>query len=656
MEIVLLDGRLLKVLLKAIDNKANKLNDFAEVVGVSTRSIRNYIKQLNADLTSDVAQLVNVKDVGYMLEIYNKQKLKRLVDFNLSKHQEFKLLSTPEERAKYIVNKLIKVNEAITIDNLADEMNVGRTTLINDLKKVSTALDVYDLSVKGKQNEGIELKGSELKIRLFILAFLCKGLRGEDVQNSLFGSRNEGYYKEIKGLISTIFYNNNFMVSDETVKEVLNYILVTIFRLKNKRYIDSLEKKYREIVLTDEYKLSCKIIEGLTELFNIDFSSNEAIFLTLPLLGRKASIRNTLSNTRITSSVINLVERILTEISVGFGIDVKQDKELVWALECHLNFALNRLIFEIKVKNNLLDDIKKCYPLPYEMAKMAARVIEEIYNINVNEDEIGYLALHFGSYIERNSDQLFNIKKVALVCGTGLGTAQLLYVKLKKLLGKDVIINTYSDSEISKSLLDEYDLVFSTVNIDIDTETPFIKVTTLFNEQDVQKEIEKCYYNKKLNLSREEPRLSLVDASIDEERFFILNKEGFIDNITFMLEELEEREIIDKTFKQRILEREQKSSTSFGNYIALPHTVNYNSTIISLAVGILENSIYCSGNEVKVILMLMIPDEKYIDSEFLIKYYDELLKLCQNKKLIESIAKVNNYKEFKKLLQKELIS
>ncbi|GIM28468.1 transcription antitermination protein BlgG [Clostridium polyendosporum] len=656
MKIVLLDGRVLKVLLKAIDNKTNKLDDFAEVVGVSTRSIRNYIKQLNTDLTSDVAQLVNVKDIGYKLEVYNKEKFNELIRFNLSKHQEFKLLNTPEERSKYIVNKLIKVNEAITIDNLADEMNVGRTTLINDLKKVSTALDVYDLSVKGKQNEGIELKGSELKIRLFILAFLCKGLSEEDVQNSLFGSCNEGYYKEIKVLISTIFYNNNFMVSDETVKEVLNYILVTIFRLKNEKYIDTLEKKYREIVLTDEYKLSCKIIEGLTELFNTTFSSNEAIFLTLPLLGRKAPIKSTLSDTRITSSVINLVERMLTEISVSFGIDVKQDKELIWALECHLNFALNRLIFEIKIKNNLLDDIKKCYPLPYEMAKVSARVIEEIYNVNVNEDEIGYLALHFGSYIERNSDQLFDIKKVALVCGTGLGTAQLLYVKLKKLLGKDVIINTYSDSEVSKSLLDEYNLVFSTVNIDIDTETPFVKVTTLFNEQDVQKEIEKCYYTKKLSLSGEEPKLSLIDASIDEERFFILNKEEFMDNIYFMLEELEKREVVDKTFKQRILEREQKSSTSFGNYIALPHTVNYNSTMISLAVGILHNSIYCSGNEIKVILMLMIPDEKYIDSEFLIKYYDELLKLCQNKKLIESVTNVNSYKEFKKLLQKELIS
>jgi len=94
------------------------------------------------------------------------------------------------------------------------------------------------------------------------------------------------------------------------------------------------------------------------------------------------------------------------------------------------------------------------------MAKIAAKVIEKTYGLKSGEDEIAYMAIYFASYIEQDSYEGEIINKVALVCGTGLGSSQFLNIKLRKLLGKDLIIDNYSDMKLTKELLEQYDIVF----------------------------------------------------------------------------------------------------------------------------------------------------------------------------------------------------
>ena len=78
------------------------------------------------------------------------------------------------------------------------------------------------------------------------------------------------------------------------------------------------------------------------------------------------------------------------------------DQTLRDNLGYHLEFTLNRLLFNIKLKNLLLEDMKENYVLPYNLAKISADVIENVYNLVMPEDEIGYIAIHFGSYLEKN--------------------------------------------------------------------------------------------------------------------------------------------------------------------------------------------------------------------------------------------------------------
>lgn len=647
------DSRLLKVLIRANFKEFNKLEELAEFVGVSTRTIRNYIKELNSIIVlNNIAEIVQIKEAGYKVIVYNQLKFDELIAQADLQNNNVTLFNNPEDRLMYILEVLINATKIIKIDELAHDINIGRTTLINDLKKIEALFKLYNIDIKGKQNLGIRIEGNELNIRLLILDYLCKGFIKNAISNSYYKTINNDNYEKIKTLLIEIFATSKFHLSDETLMETLNYIMIMLIRVNDNRYIRSLEKKYENIVDSEEYNLSAKIIEMIVKQIDCNLNEYEAIFITLPLIGRKASIN--FNNIIIKSSVKLLAEEIINEINENLAVSIKYDNAIVESFIYHLNFMLNRLIFNIKIKNELTNEIKRNYPLAYEMAKLAAKVIEKSYTLRPGEDEIGYMALYFGSYIEQDSYPADTINKVALVCGTGLGSSQFLNIKLRKLLGKNVVINNYSDMKLTKELLDQYDIVFTTVEITINTETPIIQINVLFDKEDLKNSILKKINYKKYNLEHFQTKDPILSIMMQKEHFFILEKENYMDNLEFMLDELFNLGEVDVDFRNRIIERELKGATSFGNYIALPHAINYKSDRLLIAFGVLKKNIIWSGEEVKIIILLMIPTEDHIDKELLVKAYEQLLKLAQNKQAIVNMSKLKSYTEFKNLLIKEI--
>ncbi len=146
-----LERKLFTILEMLADSKGNTLKDFSDELGVSTRSIRTYLKQLQEEIPEDIVEIVKTNNSEYKLNIKDDEKFKQLLELNRRQKQKFCQLNNPEERIDYLINRLVELNEIVTIDDLAEEMNVGRTTLVKDLKKVDQKLDEYGLVLKEKQ-------------------------------------------------------------------------------------------------------------------------------------------------------------------------------------------------------------------------------------------------------------------------------------------------------------------------------------------------------------------------------------------------------------------------------------------------------------------------------------------------------------------------
>ncbi|MEQ8196501.1 MAG: BglG family transcription antiterminator [Clostridiaceae bacterium] len=652
MSLIAIDSKLMILIMKLQEKKYSTLDELAKDSEVSTRTIRNYIKQINGILHKDMAQIVSYKDKRYGIEVYDELKFSEFQQQYLNNKGNFKWLVTPNDRTEYLVRKFVVEEGTFKTDDLAEEMNISRTTLINDIKRISDVMGKFSLQVKGKTNEGISLQGSEINKRLFFLYFFYNEFKEETISFNNNLELTESDYRKLKIKLKDVFKSNNYKISEEGVRSVISFVVVLLIRLKQKKYIKKLEEKHKQLTNTEDFKMAQVLANNIENDFNVHIPENEVIFLTLPLMGRSSPIRGEEDLFKVNPNVNKVVKLMFKQIYDEMGLDLMEDKEAYIGLEYHLNFAMNRILFNLPINNPLLEDIKKYYPFPYALAKISAEVIERFYDVKVIEDEVGYIALHFGSYVERRNSKYFSITKIALVCGTGLGTAKLLEIKLRKLLGSDKKIDIYSDSDVTEDLLKSYDIVFTTVDLTCGN-VPVIKLTAIFSDNEIIKEIEKKYKSQKYKLSYDESKRPFVHLSVPEEQLFILNEESYLSSIERMVDGLSKVTVLDRGLKERLLEREMKSSTAFDNYVGLPHAVNYGSEKFILSIGVLQKPVLWGSNEVRILIMLLIPDEEFIDPDMVIKIYEEILKACQNKKFIEELSKVRSYKEFLEINRKE---
>ncbi len=119
-------------------------------------------------------------------------------------------------------------------------------------------------------------------------------------------------------------------------------------------------------------------------------------------------------------------------------------------------------------------------------------------NIKLSDDEIGYLTIHLGAAIERRKIRHVKKLEVLLVCGNGIGTANLLamtlgnnmpYIHIKK------IISLY---ELESWELFDIDIVISTVSLNL-KDKAVLRVSPILTDAEIpiiENQIQ-YFYNKK---------------------------------------------------------------------------------------------------------------------------------------------------------------
>ncbi|KHD85558.1 BglG family transcription antiterminator [Heyndrickxia ginsengihumi] len=630
-----IDNRLFQLIEMTRKKEYCTLDYFAQTMDVSTRTIRNYIKQLNSDLKG-IASLVSERGKGYRLMIRDEEQFK---NFMKKVNSENSLLDSPQSRIAFIIDQLINSEGMNTLDEMAFNMNIGRTTLINELKKATVSLKTYNLAIHGKPNSGMYLSGTEHDLRFFIL---------DHVYNYLY--RFYPLDEDIKESIIRIA--NRYDLESNTQQLLMQFIIVMLDRLLHDHPIHDMNEKYTKLLDTKDYEIAKEIAAVIENQLPISIPQQEVLFITLPIAGRRTPTNNqTMVDIAITDDIKRLLNLIIEQIGFDESV-IQENRSFFTDLQYHLTFMLNRLMFDLRLKNPLLSDVKEKYPVAFKMAEIAGQVIENEYALKVSEDELGYIAFYFGVFITQNDVKVKNLKKVAVICGTGRGTAKLVAIQLQRILNQHTAIELFSENEVTKERLADYDLVFSTVELSFETDSPLIMINEIFDESSVSREIEKVTYLQKFKLKQARNHHSIIRLLINEEKYFVLDHtKRYYENLDHMVDVLVQQGYLDDDFKERLKVRNEKGSMVFDQYIALPHTVNYKSDQIELALGVFPEKIKADGKEIKLVFLLGIPKETDNDSSLLVKIYDEVLRIGTDKELIERLSKATNYIDVSQYLE-----
>lgn len=626
------ENRMANILVLLRRSNDMKIETLASILNVSERSIRNDIKQINDEM-EDCA-VIDIYHGRYVLRIYQEQIFRK----KFSAMVQSEDMNSPRHRMDYIFGKLMRSEEPILTDELAYEMNVGRTTMIGDLKKLRQELEPYDVDIAGKTSKGLSMIGSEIGIRRYVM---------ENNYHEIF----EDYPLDIEviEILHDTFEKYSF---DKSLREsVISFATLMLDRFLTGHYIGELKDSYYNLTVKKEYEIIDELMNQLELLLHVKIPVEERIYVFLPVVGMRTptDVQN-MEMIVLDENIRPLMMNILAEIKNRMNITINSG-DLTEEFLYHMMFMINRLRFGVKVNNPLLQDLKKKYPLAYQMAGIASRVIEETYQVTVSLEEKGFLAFYFEVFLTKHKMEQKEAYKIAVVCGTGRVSSKLIALQLKKIVDSSTEIDMYSDENVDSHLLNQYDLVLTTIHLDVPCEKPVITINEIFNEQELQHKIEKLRYWDHVDIPMMDNNWFVMPGLLDESRFFYLDGvESYEEAVSIMVKQLTEDGYVDEGFAERLEERESKGSMVFDKFIAIPHCIQYADDRIVLACGIFPQAVYRDNHEIHLVFLMGIPENESDEDGFLIRVYDELMSIVTDEELKEKLSQVKTFPALQRAL------
>lgn len=138
----------------------------------------------------------------------------------------------------------------------------------------------------------------------------------------------------------------------------------------------------------EEYHLALEARALIEKKVGVVFNEDEAGFIALHLYSARQNleVKETLKNTRVIKELVQLIEAHL---------DVTIDNDLTYnRLVNHLRGAIERSAYKLPVENPLLEMLKKEFAESYGIAEKIQQRILEILEIEMPEEELGYMTIH----------------------------------------------------------------------------------------------------------------------------------------------------------------------------------------------------------------------------------------------------------------------
>jgi len=614
----------------------------ADLLQVSSRTIRSDLKEIESRFQKENsgARIISLYGQGYYLDVIDEDKFKSFLRTITDKDETMPV--EPEDRVQYLVRLFLLSSDYLKIEDLADKIFVSRSTLQNDLKDVKVTLNQFYLELTSRPNYGLKLSGKEKHIRYAISELLFRdtfiSLENENQQKWLLPVKQ---MELIRNIVLKRPKEVQLNLSDIGLNNLVIHIAIAYRRINHEQYVQSNKEEY-ELKSKREYQVAKRIIKDIEDTFEIEFPAVEISYIAIHLLGSKLflSKNHTEVANNIDGKIIEIVTKMVNRVEKQMHLGIIEDQELHAAIAIHLKPTIHRYKHQMNIRNPMLEAIKVNYPVAFEAGIIATQVIEEEYKIKVDENEVGYIALHFGAAIERAKFQS-KPKRCLIVCTTGLGSSQLLFYKMKAEFGNRLIIVGVTElHNLFQYKDDSIDFIVSTVPLSDSITIPHVVINTLLGDNELSK-IENMLNN---------TSSSVADKYLKEDLIY-LNKSFKTPKqvIEFLGNQLINKGYTREGIVETVLAREQAASTSYGNLVAIPHPFEAKSNQTFWTLLTLVDPIDWGGNKVQFICLLHVAKS---NKENLDLMYKSLIRFLDNRSIIQDILKAENVKEVLNIIKR----
>jgi ascorbate PTS system EIIA or EIIAB component len=663
---------------------------FIETLSLSARQFFYHLEKINYWLRQNDLPEIDTKQteliipnevIKYWKDYQTKSKGINVKNFHFNENERILVL---------LLYTFIR-KESISSAHYQFLLNVSKNTVTTDVKRANDFSEKFRVKIKYTRESGFHLKGSEedkRNLMLKCISMFSSHPHKHEILEYLFTQHNyqnkfDIYEKKLKEMEQA--FNLTFI--EERMFDFIYLLQMIHIRQHQQKWVQIHSDTKEFLKKHDMYPVALTIQRELRE----STRSEELAYLTILLLGITQGQLSPTSTELLTS----ITEKIINDFERYACFQIKDKQKAIESFYTHFKPAYYRMLYKIPITNPLLNEIKEEHTTLFNFVSEVMKPIQEMLNIDIPEDEIGFLTLHFGALLEQNAFEGRSQIRAVIVCPDGISSSLMVETYLCSLFPNFRWISCVSKDSFSKMDEQEYDIVFSTVPIQ--TNKTFFIVKPIMSEAEkkllhhavmqqlfshstpyptpdqIIKIIEKYCVVKDANKLKEEITIALYgqpSRTNIRRRQPLLNELLTEDMIQFETRISNWKEAIAKAaepllkngyIKQSYIDKMIENVEKIGPYfiihpeLAIPHArPEFGVQKLGMSFLKIEEPTYLLNEEknaVKVFICLAA-----IDNTTHLKALAQLTKLLGNKESLKEIFEVKNKEELLNLINKYSIA
>lgn len=517
-------SRLRRILMVMLDEeRVISVKNLAEKVGVSKRTVQREMELIGDSLAQYQVSFQTKTGKGVWLSgsSEDKEKLRAALmgveDYDVSNR---------EERRKRLILEILKEKGLKKLFYYANQFQVSEATISSDLEAVEGWLNQQNLVIKRKPGYGVMVEGTEKDYRRAIRTFIEENMDTRFLQEAYEVGEQDEYFhwidnrgfrrildedilKRVVKCLSAINNKKMMSLTENSYMGLVLHVFIAISRILKNELMEQQSEWQSQMEEDEDYRLAEEIVAGLSQEFDITIPDMEVVYVCLHIKGAKhQSIEwdggKTVEVER--QELLELIDKMIRTYDETLAYAFLQDNEFVQGLLAHLQPTLIRLVYDMKISNPMLEEIKESYPEIFEKSRRAAEVLAQWVKKEVPEEEIGFLTIHFGAAQVRFEGEKENIRQVSIgiVCASGIGISRLMFSKLNKIFKERIHMETYGKNDLTPYCISRTDFFVSSISMQQEA-GDILYVNPLLNQQDIEQIRQKIYHYERLPKQEEEP-------------------------------------------------------------------------------------------------------------------------------------------------------
>ncbi|EAC5488558.1 PRD domain-containing protein [Listeria monocytogenes] len=606
------------------ENKWVTSNELAAFCECTTRTIRNNIYKIN-EVTPN---LINSTKQGYQI--------------NLNTPFEFQSESDVTERKSKLLLELIKNStKGVDLFELADILYISEVTLKKDIQQLKNELKEADVKIVISKDR-IKLIGKERAKRKYMISLLYEeGGYRESIKSRIQEMIEFVSIDKLQNIVKEVLAQESITTNQYSMMNIVLHYAISIVRIQQGNTLIETQKTLIR-KHSKEYEISKKIAKILSEEYQIHFSEAETKQLGLLYVGlqieQSANANHGELDQFVDKKIIDALKIVLANVEETYLIDL-QNEQLFIKLAIHVQSLYYRSRYKAYTRNLSLLDIKTSYPVTFDIAVYISSLLQEKLAIDFNEDEISFIALHIGSFLESENRDYLRLE-IGLLVDDYHDLRTNMLKKLRARFENEATIELIENEDYEEN----FDIILTT-NRDVALEKAgSIFIHPLLTTKDIKKITSRIQTKKKIlennirgqQIDRYIVR-SLYSNQIDPSE---LTPAKIREQ---MISKMEKQNFVTPEFKEKVEKREQMAPTSFPSGIAIPHSIKNDALQSGVSIMTLQEPIY--WNDVKVKIIALVAISKKDATEFN-DFFEKFVEIVSEPINTKRLSMVESFEEF----------